>query len=64
MDNDGQFTADEFAIAMFLVDKAKFGIALPQKLPDSLKPNSSRGGSSPLINSSPGAVPIVCQRFH
>lgn len=49
MDRDGALNADEFAIALFLTEKAKFGLTLPTVLPDSLRPSraaASIGGGA------------------
>lgn len=37
MDKDGRLSADEFAIAMHLSEKAKSGLVLPRTLPAELK---------------------------
>ncbi|XP_075994783.1 intersectin-2-like [Genypterus blacodes] len=52
VDKDGQLRADEFILAMHLVDMAKTGRPLPLTLPQDLIPPSFRGGgkSSELIN--------------
>ncbi|XP_069014462.1 intersectin-2a isoform X2 [Embiotoca jacksoni] len=52
VDKDGQLRADEFILAMHLVDMAKTGRPLPLTLPQDLVPPSLRGGikSSELIN--------------
>ena len=60
---DGQLTSDEFCVAMHLVDMAKSGQLLPQKLPPELVPPSFRRGRSgsasmPVAASVPqGSVP-------
>ncbi|XP_071335113.1 intersectin-2a isoform X2 [Trachinotus anak] len=58
VDKDGQLRADEFILAMHLVDMAKTGRPLPLTLPQDLVPPSLRGGikSSELVN---GTVPYV-----
>ncbi|XP_034555103.1 intersectin-2a isoform X2 [Notolabrus celidotus] len=52
VDKDGQLQADEFILAMHLVDMAKTGRPLPLTLPQDLVPPSLRGGSkaSELVN--------------
>uniref|UniRef100_A0A3B4YRJ6 Intersectin 2a n=1 Tax=Seriola lalandi dorsalis TaxID=1841481 RepID=A0A3B4YRJ6_SERLL len=52
VDKDGQLRADEFILAMHLVDMAKTGRPLPLTLPQDLVPPSLRGGikSSELVN--------------
>ncbi|KAF7666555.1 hypothetical protein LDENG_00101420 [Lucifuga dentata] len=52
VDKDGQLRADEFILAMHLVDMAKTGRPLPLTLPRDLIPPSLRGGvkSSELVN--------------
>lgn len=42
MDKDGKLKADEFILAMHLVDMAKMGQALPMALPSDLVPPSLR----------------------
>ena len=37
VDKDGRLSADEFAIAMHLIEKAKSGLVLPKTLPAELK---------------------------
>uniref|UniRef100_A0A3P9JUN1 Intersectin 2a n=1 Tax=Oryzias latipes TaxID=8090 RepID=A0A3P9JUN1_ORYLA len=44
VDKDGQLRADEFILAMHLVDMAKTGYPLPLTLPQDLVPPSLRGG--------------------
>uniref|UniRef100_A0A3P9LQ63 Intersectin 2b n=1 Tax=Oryzias latipes TaxID=8090 RepID=A0A3P9LQ63_ORYLA len=44
VDKDGQLRADEFILAMHLVDMAKTGYPLPLTLPQDLVPPSFRGG--------------------
>ena len=44
VDNDGKLTCEEFVLAMYLVDTAKAGNTLPQKLPPDLVPPSYRRG--------------------
>ncbi|KAM7368020.1 hypothetical protein PAMP_014275 [Pampus punctatissimus] len=44
VDKDGQLRADEFILAMHLVDMAKTGRPLPLTLPQDLVPPSLRGG--------------------
>ncbi|KAJ8270493.1 hypothetical protein GJAV_G00115490 [Gymnothorax javanicus] len=46
VDKDGQLKADEFILAMHLVDMAKTGQPLPLSLPADLVPPSHRGGKS------------------
>lgn len=36
-DKDGRLSADEFCIAMHLIEKAKSGLVLPKTLPEELK---------------------------
>ncbi|XP_072218107.1 intersectin-2a isoform X2 [Leuresthes tenuis] len=52
VDRDGQLRAEEFILAMHLVDMAKTGRPLPLTLPQDLVPPSLRGGikSSELVN--------------
>nr|XP_033505115.1 intersectin-2a isoform X4 [Epinephelus lanceolatus] len=52
VDKDGQLQADEFILAMHLVDMAKTGRPLPLTLPQDLVPPSLRGGTKPseLVN--------------
>ncbi|XP_037606775.1 intersectin-2a isoform X2 [Sebastes umbrosus] len=52
VDKDGQLQADEFILAMHLVDMAKTGRPLPLTLPQDLVPPSLRGGVKPseLVN--------------
>ncbi|XP_029966081.1 intersectin-2a isoform X2 [Salarias fasciatus] len=52
VDKDGQLRADEFILAMHLVDMAKTGRPLPLTLPQDLVPPSLRGGFKPteLVN--------------
>ncbi|CAJ1077124.1 intersectin-2a isoform X3 [Xyrichtys novacula] len=52
VDKDGQLQADEFILAMHLVDMAKTGRPLPLSLPQDLVPPSLRGGSksTELVN--------------
>lgn len=42
VDKDGKLKADEFILAMHLVDMAKMGQALPMALPSDLVPPSLR----------------------
>ncbi|XP_028996085.1 intersectin-2a isoform X2 [Betta splendens] len=58
VNKDGQLRADEFILAMHLVDMAKTGCPLPLTLPQDLVPPSLRGGMKPseLIN---GTGPYV-----
>ncbi|XP_072297673.1 intersectin-2a [Eucyclogobius newberryi] len=48
VDKDGQLRADEFILAMHLVDMAKTGRPLPLTLPQDLIPPSLRGGIKPI----------------
>ncbi|XP_059211912.1 intersectin-2a isoform X2 [Centropristis striata] len=48
VDKDGQLQADEFILAMHLVDMAKTGRPLPLTLPQDLVPPSLRGGIKPI----------------
>ncbi|XP_029318535.1 intersectin-2a isoform X3 [Cottoperca gobio] len=48
VDKDGQLQADEFILAMHLVDMAKTGRPLPLTLPQDLVPPSLRGGIQPI----------------
>ncbi|KAM4522208.1 intersectin-2a isoform 2-T3 [Odontesthes bonariensis] len=52
VDRDGQLRAEEFILAMHLVDMAKTGRPLPLTLPQDLLPPSLRGGikSGELVN--------------
>ncbi|XP_061756713.1 intersectin-2-like isoform X6 [Nerophis ophidion] len=52
VDKDGQLRADEFILAMHLVDMAKTGRPLPLTLPQDLVPSPLRGGIKPseLVN--------------
>ncbi|XP_047429814.1 intersectin-2a isoform X3 [Mugil cephalus] len=52
VDKDGQLRAEEFILAMHLVDMAKTGRPLPLSLPQDLVPPSLRGGIKPseLVN--------------
>uniref|UniRef100_A0A1A8FG31 Intersectin 2a n=2 Tax=Nothobranchius korthausae TaxID=1143690 RepID=A0A1A8FG31_9TELE len=52
VDKDGQLRADEFILAMHLVETAKTGRPLPLSLPQDLIPPSLRGGlkSTELVN--------------
>ncbi|KAM8832294.1 intersectin-2a isoform 2-T2 [Spinachia spinachia] len=56
---DGQLQADEFILAMHLVDMAKTGRPLPLTLPQDLVPPSLRGGTKPgeLVNGTGPCVP-------
>ncbi|XP_067097402.1 intersectin-2a isoform X2 [Osmerus mordax] len=57
VDKDGQLRAEEFILAMHLVDMAKTGHPLPLSLPADLVPPSLRGGrSTELVN---GTVPYI-----
>ncbi|XP_029945003.1 intersectin-2b isoform X2 [Salarias fasciatus] len=54
VDKDGKLTAEEFILAMHLVDMAKSGQVLPLTLPNELVPPSQRNavnGSSPSVYS-------------
>ena len=42
VDKDGRLTAEEFAIAMHLLEKAKAGLTLPPTLPASLSPDTTK----------------------
>ncbi|KAM4529304.1 intersectin-2a isoform 2-T2 [Fundulus diaphanus] len=58
VDKDGQLRADEFILAMHLVEMAKTGHPLPLTLPQDLIPPSLRGiKSSELVN---GTGPYIC----
>uniref|UniRef100_A0A1A7YCG2 Intersectin 2a n=1 Tax=Iconisemion striatum TaxID=60296 RepID=A0A1A7YCG2_9TELE len=62
VDKDGQLRADEFILAMHLVDTAKTGRPLPLTLPQDLIPPSLRGGlkSTELVNGTgPYVVPSL-----
>ncbi|KAM4633515.1 intersectin-2a isoform 2-T2 [Polymixia lowei] len=66
VDKDGQLRADEFILAMHLVDMAKTGRPLPLTLPQDLVPPSLRGGgkSVELVNgtgpyTTPGQIEIT-----
>ncbi|XP_028295146.1 intersectin-2-like isoform X2 [Gouania willdenowi] len=62
VNKDGQLLADEFILAMHLVDMAKTGHPLPLTLPQDLVPPSLRGGSKPseLVNgTSPSVTPSL-----
>jgi len=39
---DGRFDLEEFILAMFLTEKARAGLPLPQKLPPNLIPNQQQ----------------------
>ncbi|XP_051511663.1 intersectin-2-like [Myxocyprinus asiaticus] len=57
VDHDGQLRAEEFILAMHLVDMAKTGRPLPLTLPPDLVPPSFRTGKScDLLN---GPVPLI-----
>ncbi|CAH2245878.1 intersectin-2 isoform X1 [Pelobates cultripes] len=53
IDGDGKLRADEFVLAMHLMDMAKSGQPLPLTLPPSLIPPSFRGGSDPVNGTVP-----------
>nr|XP_040015871.1 intersectin-2a isoform X4 [Gasterosteus aculeatus aculeatus] len=59
VDKDGQLRADEFILAMHLVDMAKTGRPLPLTLPQDLVPPSLRGGIKPgeLVNGTGPYIP-------
>ncbi|KAF7208953.1 transcript variant X2 [Nothobranchius furzeri] len=62
VDQDGQLRADEFILAMHLVETAKTGRPLPLSLPQELIPPSLRGGlkSTELVNGTgPCVVPSL-----
>ncbi|KAK5853067.1 hypothetical protein PBY51_006889 [Eleginops maclovinus] len=62
VDKDGQLQADEFILAMHLVDMAKTGRPLPLTLPQDMVPPSFRGGIQPneLVNgTSPNITPCL-----
>ena len=59
MDKDGRLTAEEFAIAMHLLEKAKAGLTLPDTLPASLSPSSTKFNT--VGRASPRAARKVCQ---
>ncbi|KAM9840274.1 intersectin-2-like [Aulostomus maculatus] len=64
VDKDGQLRADEFILAMHLVDMAKTGRPLPLTLPQDLIPPSLRGGikSSELVNGTgPSITPSLIE---
>lgn len=46
VDADGRLSRDEFAVALYLIQSRESGQELPQVLPASLVPPSSRRGSS------------------
>lgn len=48
MDKDGKLKADEFILAMHLVDMAKIGQPLPLTLPNELIPPSQRYVYTPV----------------
>ncbi|KAL7872522.1 hypothetical protein SRHO_G00075050 [Serrasalmus rhombeus] len=57
VDRDGQLRAEEFILAMHLVDMAKTGHPLPLTLPADLVPPSFRTGKScDLLN---GSIPLI-----
>nr|XP_055042251.1 intersectin-2a isoform X2 [Misgurnus anguillicaudatus] len=57
VDRDGQLRAEEFILAMHLVDMAKTGRPLPLTLPPDLMPPSFRTGKScDLLN---GPIPLI-----
>ena len=47
VDKDGRLTAEEFAIAMHLLEKAKAGLMLPPTLPASLSPSTTKFNTVP-----------------
>ena len=51
VDKDGRLNAEEFAIAMHLLEKAKAGLTLPATLPASLSPSTTKFNT--LARSSP-----------
>ena len=53
VDKDGRLTAEEFAIAMHLLEKAKAGLTLPPTLPASLSPDTTKFNT--VARSSPQA---------
>ncbi|XP_061563362.1 intersectin-2-like isoform X2 [Cololabis saira] len=62
VNKDGQLRADEFILAMHLVDMAKTGRPLPLTLPQDLVPPALRGGSKPsekLVNLVNGTGPYI-----
>ncbi|KAM6915345.1 intersectin-2a isoform 2-T2 [Xenentodon cancila] len=59
VDKDGQLRADEFILAMHLVDMAKTGRPLPLTLPQDLVPPSLRGGSKPSEKLVNGTGPYI-----
>ncbi|KAJ8353340.1 hypothetical protein SKAU_G00209070 [Synaphobranchus kaupii] len=60
VDKDGRLTAEEFILAMHLVDMAKMGLSLPLTLPVKLIPPSLRGKSS---DGTKGTTPTNYSRF-
>ncbi|XP_060946963.1 intersectin-2-like isoform X2 [Limanda limanda] len=61
VDKDGQLRADEFILAMHLVDMAKTGRPLPLTLPQDLVPPSLRGvKSSDLVNGTGPYIVAPC----
>ena len=59
MDKDGRLSAEEFAIAMHLLEKAKAGLTLPATLPASLSPSTTKFNT--LARSSPQSNKKVSQ---
>ncbi|XP_027026900.2 intersectin-2a isoform X3 [Tachysurus fulvidraco] len=61
VDRDGQLRADEFILAMHLVDMAKTGRPLPLTLPADLMPPSFRTGKSCDLPN--GSIPLLSTEF-
>ena len=55
VDKDGCLSADEFAIAMHLIEKVKAGIAVPTSLPPELVPSANAASATDSKTSSSGA---------
>ncbi|XP_060769787.1 intersectin-2a [Neoarius graeffei] len=61
VDRDGQLRAEEFILAMHLVDMAKTGRPLPLTLPADLLPPSFRTGKSCDLPN--GSIPLISTEF-
>ncbi|CAE1260660.1 unnamed protein product [Acanthosepion pharaonis] len=58
VDSDGKLSCDEFCIALHLIEVARTGQPLPNKLPPSLHPgNMSRGSRSSSLSGPSGSQP-------
>jgi len=58
---DGNLAADEFCVAMYLIDMAKMGQPLPTTLPPGLVPSSMRRLRRP--SETPTATQVSCNLF-